>query len=111
MPGGAIFSAPMVDELGNEHNLDPETKSVLNYWFRHVWEIYWPLYPGLLLAASMSSISIWPLSPVVSVTLISLTAGYIFLLRKMPVNMASILAMPAPRRLKSFLQELVPISS
>lgn len=110
MPGGAIFSAPMVDELGNEHNLDPETKSVLNYWFRHVWEFTWPLYPGLLLAASMSSISIWAfVSRSFPLTLISLAAGYIFLLRKMPVNMAAHSRNTAPRRLKSFLQELVPI--
>ncbi|GAK57790.1 hypothetical protein U27_04757 [Candidatus Vecturithrix granuli] len=110
MPGGAIFSAPMVDELGNEHNLDPETKSVLNYWFRHVWEFTWPLYPGLLLAASMSSVSIWAfVSRSFPLTLISLTAGYIFLLRNMPVNMAVNSRNAAPRRLKSFLQELVPI--
>lgn len=110
MPGGAIFSAPMVDELGNEHDLDPETKSMLNYWFRHVWEFTWPLYPGLLLAASMSSVSIWRfISWSFPLTLLSLTAGYVFLLRKMPVNMIARASNTDPRQLRSFLQELIPI--
>ena len=110
MPGGAIFSAPMVDELGNEHNLDPETKSMLNYWFRHVWEFTWPLYPGVLLAASMASISVWGfISRSFPLTGLCLVTGYIFLLRNMPVKMTNDVRNADPRRLKSFLQELIPI--
>jgi integral membrane protein (TIGR00529 family) len=110
MPGGAIFSAPMVDELGNEHHLDAETKSVLNYWFRHIWEFTWPLYPGVLLAASMASISVWTfISRSFPLTVLSLATGYFFLLKNMPVNPASESLTADKDRLRRFVQELVPI--
>jgi hypothetical protein len=40
MPGGAIFSAPMVKTMGEEMNMKGEDQAVINYWFRHVWEMY-----------------------------------------------------------------------
>lgn len=50
-PGGARFSAPMVAEVSRQiDSMSPEEKSVVNYWFRHVWEYIFPLYPGLILA-------------------------------------------------------------
>jgi hypothetical protein len=48
MPGGAIFSAPMVREASSRMDLDPARKTAINHWFRHVWEFCWPLYPGVL---------------------------------------------------------------
>ena len=38
MPGGAIFSAPMVKELGGRSGLRPDQLSFINYWYRHIWE-------------------------------------------------------------------------
>jgi len=51
MPGGALFSAPMVGELTEDVGVSPEDRTVINFWFRHIWEWCWPLYPGLLFAA------------------------------------------------------------
>ncbi len=53
MMGGAMFSAPMVNEIGSSLGLSNEHKTYINYWFRHVWEYVFPLYPALLLAASL----------------------------------------------------------
>jgi len=59
MPGGAMLSAPMVESaLEKVPQADggaatPEEKFFVNYWFRHVWEYVWPLYPGLVVAASL----------------------------------------------------------
>lgn len=39
MPGGAIFSAPMVKAVSVNMKLGNEDKVVINYWFRHVWEM------------------------------------------------------------------------
>ena len=50
MPGGALFSAPMVAELTEDLDLPGEQRTLINFWFRHVWELTWPLYPGLLVA-------------------------------------------------------------
>ena len=57
MPGGAIFSAPMVKELTKDCDYTPRQLSYINYWFRHIWEYWWPLYPGILLMLSITGIS------------------------------------------------------
>ena len=36
MVGGAMFSAPMVDEVGDQLGIDQESKTFVNYWFRHL---------------------------------------------------------------------------
>jgi hypothetical protein len=48
MPGGAIFSAPMVHAASGEMDLEPARKVAINHWFRHIWEFCWPLYPGVI---------------------------------------------------------------
>ncbi len=59
MPGGAIFSAPMVKNLGDQGKLSPAKLSYINYWFRHIWEYWWPLYPGVLLATTIAGLDLW----------------------------------------------------
>ncbi|ACS81251.1 DUF401 family protein [Maridesulfovibrio salexigens] len=59
MPGGAIFSAPMIQEAANGLDVSGRDKVVINYWFRHVWELTWPLYPGMILAASLCGMGIF----------------------------------------------------
>jgi integral membrane protein (TIGR00529 family) len=54
MPGGAVFSAPMVKALGSSVDYSPAKLSFINYWFRHVWEYWWPLYPGILLITAIA---------------------------------------------------------
>ena len=56
--GGAIFSAPMVEEASKGYRLSPERKTAINYWFRHVWEFCNPILPSMLLAASLTAISL-----------------------------------------------------
>jgi len=56
-PGGAIFSAPMVDEATGKANVSPEEKALINYWYRHVWEYISPLYPGIILTAGLTGLS------------------------------------------------------
>jgi len=58
MPGGAVFSAPMVKELGAPSKLSGGQLSFVNYWFRHIWEYWWPLYPGVLLTVVLADINL-----------------------------------------------------
>ena len=58
MPGGAVFSAPMVKDLGRQSDLSGDMLSFINYWFRHIWEYCWPLYPGVLLATILADLNI-----------------------------------------------------
>jgi hypothetical protein len=59
MPGGAMVSAPLVKELGADSDITPEQFTALNYWWRHVWETTWPLYPSIILAAAVLKVSVW----------------------------------------------------
>lgn len=58
MPVGAMFSAPMVKEVGGRAGLTPEEETFVNYWFRHIWEFVWPLFPGIILFAGLLKVEI-----------------------------------------------------
>jgi len=85
MPGGAMLSAPMVEEVSTRYPLNPEQKTLINYWFRHVWEYFFPLYPGIVLTVAVLSV---PLNNVViaqfPLTLAAILAGLLFYLRPLP---------------------------
>lgn len=56
MPGGALFSAPLVDAAATGSPISPARRAAANYWFRHTWEFWWPLYPGIIAAVELSGI-------------------------------------------------------
>ena len=58
MPAGAMFSAPMVKEIGDRVELTSEEETFVNYWFRHVWEFVWPLFSGMILFAGLLKVEI-----------------------------------------------------
>jgi len=58
MPGGALFSAPMVKSAAGQTQVPPGWLSAINYWFRHIWEYWWPLYPGVILATILTRIDL-----------------------------------------------------
>ncbi|MDK2950714.1 MAG: uncharacterized protein PWQ77_379 [Kosmotogales bacterium] len=69
MPGGAMFSAPMVKGISEGGNVDSEDALVMNYWFRHSMEFFWPLYPAMIIISSMADI------PIPSFILVMLPVG------------------------------------
>lgn len=89
MPGGAIFSAPMVKAVSADMSLDNEDRVVINYWFRHVWEMAWPLYPGIILTVALADI---PISSLIARSwpgVIAMFAiGWLFFLRAGVLNTA-----------------------
>ncbi len=91
MPGGAVFSCPMVQETARGSAFSGVDKSLINYWFRHVWELIWPLYPGLVLYCGLAEIGPldalrlnWPMWAA------SLIAGWALLLRRLPAGSTGI---------------------
>jgi integral membrane protein (TIGR00529 family) len=82
MPGGALFSAPMVETAVAGCSLSQDRKTAVNYWFRHIWEFWWPLYPGVVLAVGLLQVELWRFILIQApLTLISVAAGSLFLLR------------------------------
>ena len=86
MPGGALLSAPIVQDLGNRLDISPGDKTLTNFWFRHVWEYWWPLYPGLIVAADL--VENTTMSDLVRAHLplsgAAILAGYVLILRRFP---------------------------
>jgi len=56
--GGALLSAPMVEEASKRLNLSQDKKAFINYLFRHPWEFILPLYPGIVLASAITTYSL-----------------------------------------------------
>lgn len=110
-PGGAMFSAPLVEETSRGCGLSAEVKTFINYWFRHCWEYIFPLYPSVILAGVLLHISFseiflaqWYFTAVV------LVVGYMAGLRS--IQPACALPQPASNRPLIFfrlLLELMPI--
>jgi integral membrane protein (TIGR00529 family) len=85
MPGGALFSAPLVASWDREGELSALYKTRINFWFRHVWEFWWPLYPAVLLAISLTGLEVWQfICAGLPISVVSIAAGYFFLLRRLP---------------------------
>ena len=82
MPGGALFSAPMVRHAAGQARVGGDTLSAINYWFRHVWEYWWPLYPGVIVTLSLTGAD--PVSLIriqLPLSLFMMTGGLLFLFR------------------------------
>ncbi len=106
MPGGALFSAPLVDDADRAAQVPALTKTRINYWFRHVWEYWWPLYPGVLLSIDLSGLPLW-LFVVVQfpLSIVAILGGYLFILRGVPVGKRE-----TDSDSKSFLGLVLPIA-
>lgn len=84
MPGGAVFSCAMVERAAA--GIFPAARqAAINYWFRHIWEFAWPLYPAVaLVAAMMADHGVrYPayLAAQAPMSAVALLAGILFMLR------------------------------
>jgi integral membrane protein (TIGR00529 family) len=53
VPGGALFSAPLIDKEGDKYKLKNEQKNFLNIWFRHIWFPIYPISSAMILICSL----------------------------------------------------------
>ncbi len=110
MPGGAMLSAPMVGELGDRLDMSPERKVLSNYWYRHVWEWWWPIYPAILIVLEDGYLSLPQIllyqGPL---TVVAIGLGWFFLLRKVTRRRAEKCSVQILRELGRVLRVLWPI--
>lgn len=82
MPGGSLLSAPLVDRVLNEPRYKPEFRTVTNYWFRHIAEFAWPLYPGIILTEAITGLPIGDVALMqLPLTIIMAIIGIFFFIR------------------------------
>jgi integral membrane protein (TIGR00529 family) len=107
MPGGALFSAPLVGRTAQNSSNSPEWKAAVNYWFRHILEYWWPLYPVVIVTLSIFALQSWQFMLLqMPFTFVSLSAGYFFLLRGQAFSFTD---EPVEQNLPSIVQVLLPI--
>jgi len=110
MPGGALFSAPMVDASLAALPVNKEQKTIINYWFRHIWEYWWPIFPGVILALALLKVETWIyISTMAPVTVISVAAGVLFILRPIRLVQQQATSHVSWKALGLFLKEILPI--
>lgn len=82
MPGGALFSCPMINDAARAIPISSQRKVLINYWFRHIWELSWPLYPGYILISSLLHL---PLTTLIlfnfPLVILAFAVGWVLLLR------------------------------
>ena len=108
MPGGALFSAPLVGRTAQDSSNSPEWKAAVNYWFRHIMEYWWPLYPVVIVTLSIFTVQTWKFMLLqIPFTFVSLSAGYFFLLRHQAFSFSA--DETAEHNPPSIVQVLLPI--
>lgn len=103
MPGGALFSAPMVEASCPDLGKGGEQGALLatvNYWFRHHGEYWWPLYPGVILAVALLKVEMaFYVLMMMPLAVVHLAGGSWFLLRRIKGQAAAAPGPPPTGRL------------
>jgi len=90
MPGGSLLSAPLVDNVLTGSQYPPEFRTASNYWFRHIVEFFWPIYPGIILTEAITGLPIGTVSLMqFPLTVIMAVIGLAFFIRKIDNNNAA----------------------
>jgi hypothetical protein len=58
IPGGAIFSAPIIYPIGKKMNMSGAQMTSMNIYYRHLWYFSFPFLPSLIIASSLSGLKI-----------------------------------------------------
>lgn len=84
--GGARFSAPIVEQACKGHDVSPESKAAINFWFRHICEFCNPIVPGMLLACGIVGIHIMDLTMhLMWLAVVAYAAGWFVLVRPLKI--------------------------
>ena len=85
--GGALISAPYVEETSSGLRIKPEMKSSINMWFRHAWMPILPLEPALILAAMLAGVGLYDLILIqIPVFILYTFVGYLAFIRPLPIK-------------------------
>jgi len=106
-PGGARFSAPLVEEAARELEVCGEDQAAINYWYRHIWEYFLPLYPSILLAMQIMAVPAQTFVLVMAPFTVFNTLTGLLLFR--PITKPEQPPSPATSRWRQVLEGLAPI--
>ena len=82
MMGGALISAPLIDEEAGRLQVNAEKKALINLWFRHIWFFISPLVTTLIIVGRLTNVNIYNMILInIPVFVVHLSIGYFFLIR------------------------------
>ena len=82
MMGGALISAPLIDEEASRLQVNAEKKAIINLWFRHIWFFISPLVTTLIIVGRLTNVNIYSVILVnMPVFAVHLAIGYLALLK------------------------------
>jgi len=103
VPGGALMSAPMVDQIGE--SIDDEEKIAINVWYRHVVILLNPLSQSFIIPVLIAGLDRYLVILVMIIPFIILSLiGYFFLLKSIEKSKKD-----SERNIKIVLKNLIPI--
>jgi len=106
MPGGALLSAPLIDQEADKLKLTPERKVTVNITFRHIWFYVFPLSSTLILAAGLAGIGLYQLILIqIPSFVLSIALGYLLFIRQLDSDRNP----KAQRNYKVVIEGLAPI--
>lgn len=74
MPGGAVFSAPIIEPIGDQLKMSRARITSLNIYYRHLWYFIFPYMPSMIIASSLSDINVMTIAlmhvPIVGIMIV-----------------------------------------
>ncbi len=80
MPAGALFAADLSRTTGERIGLSVDEIIYVNYWWRHIWEGFWPLFAAVIMEAGLLKASIGEVSSRQAFILLSMVASGVLLM-------------------------------
>ncbi|MFW5994351.1 MAG: DUF401 family protein [Halanaerobiaceae bacterium] len=79
MPGGAVFSAPIIEPIGNQMEMSSARITSLNIYYRHLWYFIFPYMPSMIIASSLSEINVMTIALMhIPIVVIMITVGWLY---------------------------------
>jgi integral membrane protein (TIGR00529 family) len=80
VPGGALFSAPTINEEGDNFKINVNLRNFFNIWFRHIWFPVYPISLSIIIMVELAQINTYDLIIAnFSAFLIMIILGFIIL--------------------------------
>ena len=105
-----FLRAPWLRLPLSKGDITGERKTAVNYWFRHIWEYWWPLYPGVILAVALLEVETWRFMVImIPMTVVSILAGIFFITAPIKNNSDDHHGSLSWPGIKHFVWEMMPI--
>ena len=103
VPGGALMSAPIVDQI--DSTLSPNRKNAINVWYRHAFILIYPLSSALIVGSVLAGISLYIIVVAMIIPFfVMIVMGYLTILMSVDMEVEDF-----ERDIKRVFHNLIPL--